>query len=937
MDKYTYIQNADIHAIEGIYKEFVNNPENIDESWRLFFEGFEFAQKYYKDSSSGEFSSELKVLKLIEAYRRRGHLFTATNPVRQRRKYLPTLDLENFGLSSSDLETEFQSGASIGIGPSKLSEIISHLQSTYCRSIGAEYMYIRKPNIQEWIQTRLEKDKNTPVFSKFQKKQIFSDLNIASGFENFIHKKFTGQKRFSLEGAEALIPALNSLIMNGAQKGIREFVIGMSHRGRLNVLANVLKKPYENIFTEFTGKSYDENISLGDVKYHLGYDNIIEISENQKVHLNLLPNPSHLEAVDPVVEGLSRAIIGQKYEENYKKLVPVLVHGDAAIAGQGVVYEVIQMSQLPGYKTGGTIHFVINNQVGFTTNYLDARSSTYCTDVAKVTLSPVFHVNGDDVEALLHTVEIALDFRQEFHQDVFIDILCYRKYGHNEGDEPLFTQPILYKTIAKHPNPRDIYAKKLIEEGIYQKEEIAEIMNSFNQLLEDKFSLVMPKINIRKFLSAYWKSFKDPKGHDFSKICHTGVSRDKLIAYAEVLNNLPRDKNFIKKLSRITDDRKNLVANNKADWALGELLAYASLLDEGKQVRLSGQDSERGTFAHRHAVFYIEDTDQKYTPLKYISPNQAAFNVYNSPLNEYGVLGFEYGYALGSPGGLTIWEAQFGDFHNVAQVMIDQYITTAYEKWGLMNGIVLLLPHGFEGQGPEHSSARIERFLLLAANNNMQVLNCTTPANFFHALRRQVSREFRLPMVVFTPKSLLRHPECISSLDEFESGSFQRVIDDNDVDVEEVSRLVLCTGKIYYELLKRKKELNARDIALIRVEELHPFPFSELNLILNKYSNALLKLWVQEEPENMGAWNYIKNNLSEAGLVPVARTASASPAHGLSGLHELGQNEIITKVFRKCTCELQNNYCNLECVEGRSRREILKQHQYFDKDLKFSI
>jgi 2-oxoglutarate dehydrogenase E1 component len=937
MDKLNYLQNADIGTIENMYLEFLKNSENIDESWKKFFEGFEFAQKYYGKNNAQEFSSEFKVVKLIEGYRRRGHLFTLTNPVRQRRKYEPTLDLENFGLSEADLNTTFQAGSQIGIGPSTLSNIIDHLKATYCQSIGSEYMYIRKPDILEWVYQRLESDRNTPVFSFEQKKQIFWDLNVAAGFEDFIHKKFIGQKRFSLEGAEALIPALNTLIQYGHKSGIVEFVLGMSHRGRLNVLANVLKKPYENIFTEFTGKSYDENISLGDVKYHLGYDNEIDSIKGEKIRLKLLPNPSHLETVDPIVEGLSRSLIDQQYNGNFKKVCPVLIHGDAAISSQGLVYEVIQMSQLPGYKTGGTIHFVINNQVGFTTNYLDGRSSTYSTDVAKVTLSPVFHVNGDDVEALLHTVEIALDFRQEFHQDVFIDILCYRKYGHNEGDEPRFTQPVLYDAIAKHPNPREIYAKKLVEEGVYSIEKIHEIQLEFRALLEEKFSLIKPKINIRKFLDTYWQDFKDPKPDDFTKEIKTGIKKAKLISLAQTLNHQPEGKKFIKKLSRITEDRKTLIANNKVDWALAELLAYASLVDEGKQVRLSGQDSERGTFAHRHAAFYIEDTDEKYTPLKYISPEQAPFYVFNSPLNEYGVLGFEYGYAMTSPKGLTIWEAQFGDFHNVAQVIVDQYLSSALEKWGLMNGIVLMLPHGFEGQGPEHSSARIERFLQLAVNNNMQIVNCTTPANLFHILRRQVMRNFSLPLVLFTPKSLLRHPQCISSLDEMDNNTFQKVIDDDQVDIDQVKRLVFCSGKIYYELLSKKTELKARDIALVRIEELHPFPAKELETILKKYKKAMLKLWVQEEPENMGPWNYIKNSFKGANLIPVARIPSGSPAHGLSGLHEQGQSEIINKVFRRCTCELKNHYCNLECVEGKSRQEVLRQHQYFDKDLKFSI
>jgi 2-oxoglutarate dehydrogenase E1 component len=937
MDKYSYLQNADIDTIDKLYQEYLIDPKSIDESWQKFFEGFEFAQKHYKASSSSEFDKEFKVINLIEGYRKRGHLFTETNPVRERRKYEPTLDVTTFGLSEADLDTVFQAGTQIGIGPAKLRDIVEHLKSTYCRSVGSEYMFIRIPEILNWFSTRLEKNKNTPEFTSEEKKNIFFHLNHASGFENFIHRKFIGQKRFSLEGAEVLIPALDYLIDYGADLNVEEIVMGMAHRGRLNVLANVMQKPYEDIFSEFTGKSYDENISLGDVKYHLGYDNLVTTTKGKKVKLNIVPNPSHLETVDPVVEGISRAKIDRKYQSDFNKLCPVLIHGDAAIAGQGVVYEVIQMSQLKGYKTGGTIHFVINNQVGFTTNYLDARSSTYSTDIAKVTKAPIFHVNGDDVEALLHTVKIALDYRQKYHHDVFIDILCYRKFGHNEGDEPRFTQPVLYKAIANHPNPRDIYAKKLVDEGIYTEEQVKIYQQDYNETLEEKLKLVHAQINIKQFMGDDWQEYHHPNSKDFSTNISTRVKKEKLLKLAETINHQPEDKKFIKKLKRITDERKKLLENNKIDWALGELLAYASLVDEGKQVRLSGQDSERGTFAHRHAAFYMEDTDEKFIPLKHVSENQAPFYVYNSPLNEYGVLGFEYGYAMATPNGLTLWEAQFGDFNNVAQPIIDQYISSAEEKWGLMNGLVMLLPHGYEGQGPEHSSARMERFLMLATNNNMQIANCTTPANFFHILRRQVLRDFRNPLIIFTPKSLLRHPDCFSTLDELEEGVFQRVIDDDDVDVDEVKRLAFCTGKIYYELLARKRELGAKDIAIIRVEELHPFPKQEISEIIAKYKNTILSLWVQEEPENMGAWNYVKNSFPEANLIPAARIPSGSPAHGLSGLHTLGQQELINKVFRKCNCELNNDYCNLDCVDGKSRKAILKQHKYFDKDLKFSI
>ncbi len=926
MDKHNYLQNADISVIEQLYKEYLENRDTLDQSWQNFFDGFDFAQKVYNSPNSlteleaEQYDKEFQVINLIDEYRRRGHLFTETNPVRKRRNYKPSLDIERFGLSDADMNTVFQAGKQIGIGAATLKDILNHLKITYCKSIGTEFMFLRVPEMVHWISTRLEKNKNTPEFSVEEKKNIFDKLNKAAGFENFIHHKFIGQKRFSLEGAETLIPALTTLIEYGAETGISEIVLGMAHRGRLNVLTNVMQKPYENIFSEFTGTYYDDKITLGDVKYHLGYDSQVITKNGKKVKLNIVPNPSHLEAADAVVEGIARAKADKKYEQDYNKICPIIIHGDAAIAGQGVVYEVIQMSKLKGYETGGSIHFVINNQIGFTTNYIDARSSTYCTDVAKVTKSPVFHVNGDDVEALLHVVKIAIDYRQKYHHDVFIDILCYRKFGHNEGDEPRFTQPLLYKAILQHPNPREVYAAKLIKEGIYNNEEIEQIRKDFNDLLEQKFKRLNPQISIQLFLKDDWKKYKNAQDEDFEKVYNTKVEKKKLIKLAETLNHQPEDKKFISKLSRITNERKKLLSENKVNWALGELLAYASLVDQGVQVRLSGQDSERGTFAHRHAAFYIEDTDEKYTPLKHISNKQAPFYVYNSPLNEYGVLGFEYGYSLATPESLTLWEAQFGDFSNVAQPVIDQFISSAEEKWGLMNGLVMLLPHGYEGQGPEHSSARIERFLALAANNNIQVANCSTPANFFHILRRQILRDFRTPLIIFTPKSLLRHPDCISSLDDLAEGHFRKVIDDNDVDTKNVKRLILCTGKIYYELLARKKELKAKDIAIVRIEELHPFPQQDLCKILTKYKDADQKLWVQEEPLNMGAWQYINSYFVEMKLSPIGRTTSGSPAHGLTGLHKIGQEEIISKAFGEFKDEY--NTCNFDCLIRKPQNKI---------------
>jgi 2-oxoglutarate dehydrogenase E1 component len=782
---------------------------------------------------SETFDKEFKVINLINGYRKRGHLFTTTNPVRTRRKYFPTLDLENYGLSDQDLDTQFFAGKEIGIGKAKLSVIVDYLKKTYCAAIGSEFMFIRKPDKLEWLQQRIESTQNRTQFTPEEKADIYHHLKKAVGFENFIHKKFVGQKRFSIEGAEILIPALNKLIEKGAETGVKEYTIAMAHRGRLNVLANVLQKPAKNIFKEFEGEEYEENISLGDVKYHLGYGNKIKLASGDEIVLNLTPNPSHLESSTPVIQGIARAMIEQRHNWDYKKLIPIVIHGDAAIAGQGVVYEVIQMSELNGYKTGGTIHIVINNQVGFTTSYIDARSSTYCTDVGKVTKAPIFHVNGDDAEALVHVVRMAVDYRQTFHTDVFIDILAYRKYGHNEGDEPRFTQPTLYKAIAKHPNPRDIYKKRLAEEKILTAEQAVTEEEKYDQVLEKELeeSRKLKKVVIPQFLGNVWNNFHYAEDKDFTKPVNTAVDSQLLTLIGNQVNTLPEELPFISKTRKLFEERRKMIKEDRLDWALGEQLAYATLLLDGHPVRISGQDSMRGTFSHRHAGLVIEDSNENYIPLHHVSDKQAVFNIYNSPLNEYGVLGFEYGYAMATPGTLTIWEAQFGDFFNVAQVIVDQYISSAEEKWGVMNGIVLYLPHGFEGQGPEHSSARVERFLNMAANNNMHVVNITTPANLFHLLRRHMKKESRVPLVIFTPKSLLRHPKCVSSLSEFEKGKFMPLIDDDNTERKEVRRVVFCTGKIYYDLLRRKDELGVKDIALVRLEQLHPFPADEVEKV----------------------------------------------------------------------------------------------------------
>lgn len=907
MDQHSYIGNMSPAAMEGLYRQFLDNPSSLDASWQQFFSGFEFARLQYGENggASGaipeQVDKEFKVINLINnGYRAQGHLFTKTNPVRERRKYTPDLSIENFGLNTSDLETVFQAGQLIGMGPAKLKAIIHHLDETYCQSVGAEYKYIRNEEVKKWIEQKMESSKNSYPFSIREKKRMLEKLNEAVAFENFIHTKFTGQKRFSLEGAETLIPALDAVIDSGAELGIKEFVIGMAHRGRLNVLANILGKSYEDIFSEFEGKEFDENAFDGDVKYHLGFSSDVITSNNKKVHLGLTPNPSHLEAVDPIVQGIVRAKIENTPGGNFDQIAPILIHGDAAIAAQGIVYEVIQMSLLKGYATGGTIHLVINNQVGFTTNYMDARSSTYCTDVGKVTLSPVFHVNGDDVEALVYTIRLAMEYRQRFHRDVFIDMLCYRKYGHNEGDEPRFTQPLLYKAIANHPNPREVYNQKLLSQGIVEVNLAKSMEKQFKELLQRSLDLskLQKKTKLDDFKEGNWKGLRFSTPKDFDSSPNTSINKKNFVALAQQISTLPNEKVFFNKIVRLFDDRKKMLEEGgRLDWAMGELMAYATLLEEGHPVRISGQDVERGTFSHRHAVIRLEDKEEVYVPLSNLSEHQAKFTIYNSLLSEYGVLGFDYGYSFTAPNSLVVWEAQFGDFGNGAQIIIDQYLSSAEDKWKRMNGIVMLLPHGYEGQGAEHSSARMERFLSLCGEYNMQVTNCTTPANFFHALRRQLKREFRKPLIVFTPKSLLRHPRCVSSIDDFTKNGFAEVIDDVTADPKKVKRIAFCTGKVYYDLLDRKEKDNNTDLAIIRLEQLYPFPKKQVEAILNKYAKANSYLWVQEEPENSGAWSYILRVMRQHNLRYIGREESASPATGSHKQHDKEQKAILDEVF----------------------------------------
>jgi len=908
MDKLSYLSNADSAYIDSLYDAYKEDPDSIDFGWQKFFEGFDFGQN---GAASGTPATpdhvlkEINVLNMINGYRDRGHLFTETNPVRQRRKYYPGKELETFGLSEADMDTVFNAGVEIGLGPAKLSDIRQLIEETYCRSIGAEFKYIRSPDKIKWLQERMEGERNTPNFPLERKKRILQKLNEAVVFENFLGTKFLGQKRFSLEGAESLIPALDSVIEKGADLGIREFVIGMAHRGRLNVLTNILGKSYESIFSEFEGKTYAEEAEQdfgGDVKYHLGYSTDIVTDNNATVHLSLVPNPSHLETVDPVVEGLVRSKIDMKYDGDATKIAPILIHGDAAVAAQGIVYEVIQMSKLEGFRTGGTIHIVVNNQVGFTTNFKDGRSSTYCTDIAKVTLSPVFHVNGDDVEALVYAINLAVEYRQKYHTDVFIDLLCYRRYGHNEADEPKFTQPVLYKAIEKHANPREIYNKKLLEQGSVDANLAKEMEKDFRKLLQERLDDSKDDQNLTQdnpMYSGAWKGLRKAKYEDIFVPAKTSVTEKTFLSLAREFNTLPEDKKVFRKISRLFDERLKMIETKTFDWAMGELMAYATLLNEGSRVRVSGQDVERGTFSHRHAVLTLEDSEEEFIPLQQIKGGER-FNIYNSHLSEYGVLGFEYGYALANPQSLTVWEAQFGDFYNGAQIIVDQYISSAETKWRRSNGLVMLLPHGLEGQGPEHSSARIERFLELCAENNMQIVNCTTPANFFHVLRRQLKRDYRKPLVVFTPKSLLRHPKVVSDISEFIGKSqFQEVIDDSFVKSADVKRVLFCSGKIYYDLLEKQQADDRKDVALVRVEQLYPTPMDKLRAIRNKYKNASEFLWVQEEPENMGAWPYICRKFRNRNITldVVSRKESSSTATGYAKQHIAQQLAVVGRAF----------------------------------------
>lgn len=901
MDKYSYIANAHGNYIDELYADFKENPESVDPTWQKFFEGFEFAQTNYgssQDSNGGVNENEIKVHYLIHAYRSRAHLRSKTNPVRHRKDRGPRLELEDFGLSDADLGTVFQAGTEIGIGAATLKDIIKALKKIYEGTIGFEYMYIRHRDRLDWFRDKIEKESLNYKPKSEDIKRILSKLNEAVVFESFLHTKYIGQKRFSLEGGETTIPALDALIQKGAELGAEEFVIGMAHRGRLNVLCNTMGKTYEDIFNEFEGGTVtDTTMGDGDVKYHLGFSSEVEAA-GKKVYLKLAPNPSHLEAVNPVVEGFVRAKGDELYGGDKKKIVPILIHGDAAVAGQGIVYEVAQMNKLDGYTNGGTVHFVINNQVGFTTDFEDARSSIYCTDVAKVIDAPVFHVNGDDPEAVVFCMKLAIEYRQKFERDVFVDMVCYRRHGHNESDEPKFTQPALYNIISKHPNPREVYMEQLILRKDMGAEVAKAMDKEFRALLQDRLNMVKQKSLPYKLqpTEKEWQKLRKSTPKDFEKSPSTGIKADVLKKVGEALSKVPENFKPLKQIDKLLKTRNDMFFKTKElDWAAAELLAYGSLLNEGKTVRLTGQDVQRGTFSHRHAVLKDAETNEPYNSLGASDVSKAPFYIYNSLLSEYGVLGFEFGYAMANPNALTIWEAQFGDFVNGAQVMIDQFVVSSETKWNKQTGLVMLLPHGQEGQGPEHSSARLERFLKSCAGYNMTVCNITTPANFFHALRRQMAWQFRKPMVVMSPKSLLRHPKVVSKTSEFTKGNFQELIGDSYVDAKKVKKVLLCSGKIFYDLQEEQEKQKRKDVAIVRLEQIYPLPYKQLETELAKYGKDVDIAWVQEEPGNMGAWGYILRSLYKIypDIDGVVRADSASPAVGYSNIHKERQAELI--------------------------------------------
>lgn len=906
MNPVDVVASAHPSYIESLYSDYQSDPNSVGEEWGSFFAGFEFAVSNY--SPNGTEASEVgprefRVYALIDAYRRKGHLIATTNPIRERKDRNANLHLDFFGLSESDLQQKFVAGEVIGMPNAKLKDIIAKLRAIYCQDIGFEYMYLTNNTEKQWLKQKIESTAENISFPLETKKRILNKLNGSNVFEEFLSTKYIGQKRFSLEGGESTIPALDQIIDKAASMGAEEFVMGMAHRGRLNVLVNILGKTYEQIFSEFEGEAIpDLTMGDGDVKYHLGYSAEIKTAEGKTVNVKLAPNPSHLEAVGPVVNGFVRAKSDILYESDSSRVVPIIVHGDAAVAGQGVVYEILQMSKLKGYYIGGTIHFVINNQIGFTTDFDDARSSHYSTSVAATTKVPVIHVNGDDVESVVYAVQLATEYRQKFGRDVFVDMVCYRKHGHNEGDDPKFTQPGLYNLIGKHANPREIYLEKLLQRGDIEQKLANDMNEEFKDLMNKAFQEVKEKPLPYHYQEPelLWKQLRRSQPKDFVSSPDTSIGKDELLDLVNRIIAVPDEIQPIRKISKMLEKRRdNFFETGMMDWASAELLAYASILNDGNDIRISGQDTVRGTFSHRHAILYDEKTSAAYNRLDNLFEDQSArFKIYNSLLSEYAVLGFEYGYAMATPNSLVLWEAQFGDFSNGAQVIIDQFISSSESKWQRMNGIVLLLPHGYEGQGPEHSSARLERFLQMCAEFNMSVVNITTPANFFHALRRQLARPFRKPLVVMSPKSLLRHPKCVSHIDAFTKGGFKEIIVDDfsTGQAKSVKKVIFCSGKIYYDLIERQEKEQRKDMIIARLEQLYPLPYKQIDQIMEKYPNAT-KYWVQEEPANMGSWVYILSCYQKVDWKVISRKSSASPATGYHKVHFQEQESIINQVF----------------------------------------
>lgn len=938
---------ANIPALEELYLKYKEDPSSVDPSWHKIFTAFEATKDHPLHKKSpfptiplvpphklhGEepsvkslfqqagktFPADLRVYNLIEAYRTYGHLLAKFNPIATHEPKEPhELKLETLGFSPGELSVSFPTCGLLAQPNAPLLDIINTLKSIYCDKIGIEYMGLQRPELEHWLQQQIESTRMQINFPIEQKQLILQQLNKSELFESFLHTKYVGQKRFSLEGGETLIPMLAALIDRGAELTADEFVLGMPHRGRLNVLTNIMNKSYADIFSEFEEGYIPESFEgSGDVKYHKGFSSEILTSFGKKVQIDLTPNPSHLESVDPVVEGQVLARQIQKDDLDKEKVVPILIHGDAAVSGQGVVYETMQFYRLKGYSTGGTIHIVINNQIGFTTLPRDSRSTPYCTDIARAFGSPVFHVNAEDPESCVYVTLLAMEIRHLFHCDVFIDLNCYRKYGHNETDEPAYTQPLEYQMIRKRKPIREIYRDLLDHQGVLEKYMAEALEVEFKKALQQalKSAKIAPKETTEK--SAVLPA--PPKENGLFLPIQTGVSKEELQEVAQRVCRVPEGFNIHPKLGNLIKERLSMVMDDAeakpVDWGMGETLAFGTLLWEGVHVRLSGQDSCRGTFSHRHALWMDQVAERAYYPLKHLKKDQGRFDVYNSPLSEYAVLGFEYGYSLAYPSALVIWEAQFGDFSNGAQITIDQYISTSEQKWGQKLGLVLFLPHGYEGQGPEHSSGRLERFLTLCGDDNLQIVNPTTPAQLFHMLRRQVLRPLRKPLIVFTPKGLLRHPGCVNKIDDFVKGSFQEILDDPHPP-KNVKRIAFCTGRIYYDLIEERKKNNADDLAIIRIEQLYPFHTERMKEVIAKYSGVKEYFWVQEEPSNMGAWTFVRpifRSLLPKGheLNYVGRTASASPATGSHVLHKKEYALFMGQLFKKgqpSLFEIASNY-----------------------------